>query len=112
MEAASQSECDLKGVKMLKSVLFASAAATLALCASAQAMPLSGNLGGGSSPSVTLVAGGCGVGWHPTPVGCRPNGGPVVVAPVVVAPVPYWRGPGWRFYNGCWRGPRGGIHCG
>jgi hypothetical protein len=112
MEAASQSECDLKGVKMLKSVLFASAAATLALCASAQAMPLSGNLGGASSPSVTLVAGGCGVGWHPTPVGCRPNGGPVVVAPVVVAPVPYWRGPGWRFYNGCWRGPRGGIHCG
>jgi hypothetical protein len=94
---------------MLKSVLFASAAATLAFCASAEAMPLSGNIG--ASPSVTLVGGGCGIGWHPTPVGCRPNGGPVVVGPVVVAPAPYWRGPGWRFSAGCWRGPRGGLHC-
>jgi hypothetical protein len=96
---------------MLKSVLFASAVATLAFVASAQTMPLSSSVAGASS--VTLVAGGCGVGWHPTPVGCRPNGGPVVVAPgpVVVAPGPYWRGPGWRFYNGCWRGPNGGLHC-
>ena len=51
---------------MLKSVLFASAAATLALCASAQAMPLSSGIADASSPSVTLVGGGCGVGWHPT----------------------------------------------
>ena len=58
---------------MLKSVLFASAAATLALCASAQAMPLSSGIAGASSPSVTLVGGGCGVGWHPTPVGCPPQ---------------------------------------
>jgi len=92
---------------MLKSVLFASAAATLAFCASAQAMPLSSDIGG-SSPSVVLVAGGCGVGFHRGPAGgCRPNMGPVVVAPV-----PYWRGPGWRFYNGCWRGPGGRVHCG
>jgi hypothetical protein len=94
---------------MLKSVLLVSAAATLAFCASAEAMPLSANIG--VSPSVTLVGGGCGVGWHPTPVGCRPNGGPVIVGPVVVAPAPYWRGPGWRFSEGCWRGPRGGVHC-
>ena len=98
-----------KGVKMLKSVLFASAAATLPSCASAEAMPLSGDLG--AYTSVTLVAGGCGIGWHPTPVGCRPNGGPVVVGPVVVAPAPYWRGPGWRFSAGCWRGPAGLVHC-
>jgi hypothetical protein len=30
--------------------------------------------------------GGCGIGFHRGPMGCRPNGGAVVVAPVVVAP--------------------------
>jgi len=94
---------------MLKSLLFASAAATLALCASAEAMPMSNGIGATSSPSVVLVAGGCGRGWHPGPGGCVPN---VVGPAVVVEPLPYWRGPGWRFYNGCWRGPRGGVHCG
>ena len=98
---------------MRKSMLFVSAVATLAFSASAlQAMPLSGNVSGVSSPPVVLVAGGCGRGWHPGPGGaCVPNGGPVVVVPGPVVG-PYWQGPGWRFYNGCWRGPRGGVHCG
>lgn len=92
---------------MRKSMLFISAAAMLGFAASAaQAVPLSGNLGGISTPDVVLVAGGCGPGFHRGPYGaCRPNG-------VVVAPAPYWRGPGWRYYNGCWRGPGGRVHCG
>jgi hypothetical protein len=104
----------LKEAPMLKSMLLVSAAAALAFCASAaQAMPLSGTVGGVSSPPVVLVAGGCGAGFHRGPYGgCRPNvGGPVVVEPGP-GPVPYWRGPGWRFYNGCWRGPYGRVHCG
>ncbi|HEY1748722.1 MAG TPA: hypothetical protein VGG11_18395 [Xanthobacteraceae bacterium] len=108
-ECGLETDLQFQGVKMVKTVLFASVAAALSFGASAQAMPLS-NVGGTTSPSVVLVAGGCGVGWHPTPVGCRPNGGPVVVAPVVV-PGPYWRGPGWHFYHGCWRGPHGAVHC-
>lgn len=90
---------------MLKSMLSLSAAAGLVFAAAsaAQAMPLSGDVGGVSSPHVILVAGGCGPGFHRGPYGgCRPNG----------APVPYWRGPGWRYYNGCWRGPGGRVHCG
>jgi len=96
---------------MLKSVLLVSAPAALAFAASAaQAMPLSGTVDTVSSPPVVLVAGGCGAGFHRNPVGaCVPNGGPVVVVP---GPVPYWQGPGWRFYNGCWRGPYGRVHCG
>jgi hypothetical protein len=91
---------------MLKSMLFVSATAgTLALAASAvQAMPLSGDIGGVSSPHVVLVAGGCGPGFHRGPYGgCVPNG---------AVAAPYWRGPGWRYYNGCWRGPYGRVHCG
>jgi hypothetical protein len=90
---------------MLKSALSISAAAMLTFAASAvQAMPPSGDVGNISSPHVVLVAGGCGVGFHPGPYGrCVPNGG---------AAVPYWRGPGWRYYNGCWRGPAGRVHCG
>lgn len=96
---------------MLKSTLFLSAATLLTFAASAvQAMPLSGDVGGISSPHVVLVAGGCGVGFHRGPYGgCRPNVGPVVGPGV---PAPYWQGPGWRFYNGCWRGPYGRVHCG
>lgn len=90
---------------MLKFILPLSAAAFLALAASAsQAMPVSG-VDGASAPQITLVAGGCGPGWHRGPYGgCRRNGGPWGG--------PYWRGPGWRFYGGCWRGPHGGVHCG
>ena len=93
---------------MRKSMLSISAAITLAFAASAaQAMPLSSNVGGISSPDVVLVAGGCGVGFHRGPYGgCIRNGAAAVVA------VPYWRGPGWRYYNGCWRGPYGRVHCG
>jgi hypothetical protein len=90
---------------MLKSVLSISAATMLTFAASAvQAMPLSTDVGSISSPHVVLVAGGCGPGFHRGPYGgCRPNGGPGV---------PYWRGAGWRYYNGCWRGPYGRVHCG
>ncbi len=91
---------------MLKSTLLISTAAMLTFAASAvQAMPLSGDVGGISSPYVVLVAGGCGAGFHPGPYGhCVRNGAAAVV--------PYWRGPGWRYYNGCWRGPAGRVHCG
>jgi hypothetical protein len=81
---------------MLKSMLLVSAIAALAFSASA-----------------AQAAGGCGPGFHRGPAGgCRPNvrPGPAIVVPVP-APVPYWRGPGWRFYNGCWRGPAGRVHC-
>jgi hypothetical protein len=95
---------------MVKSMLFISAAAALTFAASAgQAMPLSGNVSSVSSPPVVLVAGGCGWGFHRGPGGgCIRNGGP---GPGPVG-TPYWQGPGWRFYNGCWRGPYGRVHCG
>jgi hypothetical protein len=94
------------GILMRKSILSLSAVAMLAFAASAaQAIPLSGNVGGISSPEVVLVAGGCGAGFHRGPGGgCIPN------AAVVVNP--YLQGAGWRFYNGCWRGPAGRVHCG
>ena len=82
---------------MLKSMLLVSAVAVLAFSASA-----------------AQAAGGCGLGFHRGPYGvCRPNVGygPAVVVPVP-APLPYWRGPGWRYYGGCWRGPYGRVHCG
>ena len=82
---------------MLKSMLLVSAVTTLAFSASA-----------------AQAAGGCGPGFHRGPYGgCRPNVGygPAVVVPVP-APVPYWRGPGWRYYGGCWRGPYGRVRCG
>ncbi|MGC2222050.1 MAG: hypothetical protein WA624_06635 [Methylocella sp.] len=93
---------------MIKSMLSISAAAMLTFAASAvQAMPPVGDLGNNPSPHIVLVAGGCGAGFHRGPHGgCIRNGGAAVVA------VPYWRGPGWRFYNGCWRGPGGRVHCG
>ena len=47
----------------------------------AQAMPAAGAPDVAAAPAVTLVAGGCGLGFHRGPFGgCRPNGGPVVVA--------------------------------
>jgi hypothetical protein len=53
----------------------------------AQSFPISSLDAQLAAPEVTLVAGGCGIGFHPGPYGgCRPNG-PVVVAPVVTAPV-------------------------
>jgi hypothetical protein len=55
------------------------------------------------------AAGGCGPGYHPSPYGCVPNRGPVVVAPaapvvvapaapVVVAPAPAVCGAGFRWH--------------
>jgi hypothetical protein len=58
---------------------------TLAL-PGAQAFPVSSLDAQVGTSDVTLVAGGCGIGFHRGPYGgCRPNG-PVVVAPAVVAP--------------------------
>jgi hypothetical protein len=61
---------------MLKSMLFVSAAVTLAFVApAAQATLLSSNIGGLSSPPVVMVAGGCGIGFHRGPYGgCIRNG--------------------------------------
>ncbi|HLH11807.1 MAG TPA: hypothetical protein VKV77_08015 [Methylovirgula sp.] len=89
---------------MRQMILSLASAALLGLAASAsQAMPVSDV--GNPAPHVTLVAGGCGIGFHRGPYGgCRPNRGPL-------GPVPYWRGPGWRYYHGCWRGPAGRVHC-
>jgi hypothetical protein len=87
---------------------FASAAAAVMLIAvvsfNAQALPISPSQSGQGAPIVTLVAQGCGPGFHRNAFGaCRPNGyvvvpgaavvaepAPVVVvpaAPVVVAPI-------------------------
>jgi len=56
----------------------------------AQALPAGPSSSGDEISDVTLVAGGCGIGWHRGPAGvCRPNARAVVVAPVapvVVAP--------------------------
>jgi hypothetical protein len=94
----------------MRKAFYASAIALLGLAAvPVQAMtiaPLSG-----AAPDITLVAGGCGAGFHRGPNGgCRPNGGAVVVGgPVVVgAPRSYfmyggrrcwWRAPGVRVCN-------------
>ncbi|QXX75579.1 hypothetical protein MHY1_02403 [Methylovirgula sp. HY1] len=52
----------------------------------AQAMPAAAPVTTGQAPGITLVAGGCGPGWHRGPYGgCRRNG--------------YWAHPGWRR---CW----------
>lgn len=70
-----------------KFALAAAIAAAVTLASfDGQAMPLSNPLSGADLSGVTLVAGGCGPGWHRGPAGrCRRN---VVVAPVVVAPAP------------------------
>jgi hypothetical protein len=97
----------------MRKAIYASAIALLALSVlPSQAMtiaPLSG-----AAPEITLVAGGCGVGFHRGPYGgCVRNAGVVVGAPAVVAPVPgvvvaprtyfmyggrrcYWARPGVR----------------
>ncbi len=99
----------------MRKAIYASAIALLGLAAlPVQAMPIAPL--SGASPDITLVAGGCGAGFHRGPYGgCVRNaavvvGAPVVVAPVapvVVAPAPrayfyyggrrcYWRAPGVR----------------
>jgi hypothetical protein len=53
----------------------------------AQSFPISSLDAQLGAPEVTLVAGGCGIGFHRGPYcGCQPNGG-VVVAPVVPLPL-------------------------
>jgi hypothetical protein len=74
---------------MLRTLAFAALGVAMVSFAShqAQAIPMSNPLPAIDSSDVTLVAQGCGRGWHRGPGGvCRRNA-PAVVAPAVVAPV-------------------------
>jgi hypothetical protein len=92
----------------MRKAIYASAVALLGLAAGpVQAMPIAPL--SGASPDITLVAGGCGVGFHRGPSGgCLRNGvvvgapGVVVGAPAVVAPRAYFYYGGRRCY---WRAP-------
>ncbi len=92
----------------MRKAIYASAVALLGLAAGpVQAMPIAPL--SGASPDITLVAGGCGVGFHRGPYGgCLRNGvvvgapGVVVGAPAVVAPRAYFYYGGRRCY---WRAP-------
>ncbi len=77
---------------MLKHLGFAAAVATLvSMPLAAQAFPVAVSPVAGSDAPVTLVAGGCGLGFHRGPfLGCRPNGF-VVRRPVVVVRRPVCR---------------------
>ena len=79
------------------------------LSLSAQALPIA-PLDSQLTSDMTLVAGGCGAGFHRGPYGgCRPNA--VVVAPAVVAPVaPVVIVPGRACPLGTHLGPYG-RHC-
>jgi hypothetical protein len=92
----------------MRNVLFASAIVLLGLAAGpVQAMPIAPL--SGAAPDITLVAGGCGVGFHRGPYGgCVRNGAAVVVgAPAAVVVAPGARV--YHMYNGrrCWW--RGGV---
>jgi hypothetical protein len=89
---------------MTKLLLAVSTAVSMTFALSAaQAMPMPNDVTATSSAPIILTAGGCGPAFHRGPYGgCRPN---------AAWHGPYWRGPGWRFYNGCWRGPAGRVHC-
>jgi hypothetical protein len=64
-----------------------------------------------SAPYVTLVAGGCGVGFHRGPYGgCRPNGYGYGVGGVVVGVPAYHYGYGYHGGYYGWHG--GGYHYG
>jgi len=87
----------------MRKAFYASAIALLGLAAGpVQAMPIAPLSGAG--PDITLVAGGCGAGFHRGPYGgCVRNGAGVVVgAPVVgvgvVAPRTYFMYGGRRCY--------------
>jgi hypothetical protein len=61
-------------------VAFAAGVAISVVSLAAQAMPVGAPAPQTSSGDITLVAGGCGPGFHRGPYGgCRPNGGPVLV---------------------------------
>lgn len=85
---------------MYKKLVLASAAALMVAMTAfgAQALPVSTAVSDAAASNLTLVAGGCGPGFHRGPRGgCRPNGA-VVVAPrrVIVAPHVCPRGFHWR----------------
>jgi hypothetical protein len=71
----------------------------------AQSFPISSLDAQVAAPEVTLVAGGCGIGFHRGPYGgCQPNGAvviapvPLVVAPPVVIAPPVVCGVGFRWH--------------
>jgi hypothetical protein len=71
------------------SVFAATGFAVAVFASAAQAMPAA-PIGGDARSGVTLVAGGCGPGWHRGPYGrCRPNMAP---RPVVRC---WWRQTPW-----------------
>ena len=76
---------------MNKFCAFALIAAAVSLsAATAQAMPFGSNQT--QNNLVVPIAGGCGLGWHPTAYGCRRNGCSGVG---VVAPPVYYGAPGY-----------------
>ncbi|SEC31172.1 hypothetical protein SAMN05444161_0895 [Rhizobiales bacterium GAS191] len=95
---------------MRKAFLLAAAVSLSAALApiDAQAFSVSPSNSGYQSPNITLVAGGCGYGYHPGPYGgCRPNG------PGWGGPRPGWVGPGpvvmpgygYGYGRRCWMRP-------
>jgi hypothetical protein len=95
----------------MRKLFYAAAVALLGLAgAPVQAMPIASL--SGAAPDITLVAGGCGVGFHRGPYGgCLRNGAAVVGRPAVVVGAPvvaprtyfmyggrrcYWARPGVR----------------
>jgi hypothetical protein len=87
----------------MRKAFYASVIALLGLAAGpVQAMPIAPL--SGAAPDITLVAGGCGVGFHRGPYGgCLRNGavaapGVVVGGPAVVAPRTYFMYGGRRCY--------------
>jgi hypothetical protein len=96
--------------------IFAGAIGLFGLAASVQAMQIAPLPASG--PDVTLVAGGCGIGFHRGPYGgCRPNGygyggGVVVGAPVYRYGYSYHGGYHYGYHGGYHYGYHGGYHGG
>ena len=90
----------------MKALVFGAALGLATLVGAAQAMPV-GPVAAGDDAALTLVAGGCGPGFHRGPWGgCRPNFGPRRF----YGPRPFY-GPGRFAGPRCIvrRGPWGGV---
>ncbi len=104
----------------MQKVIFAAAIGLAGLAnAPVQAMPIAPLPL--SAPTITLVSGGCGIGFHPGPYGgCRPNGYYGGGGAVVVGAPAYRYGygvhgaygvhGGYGYHYGYHRGYRGGYH--
>ncbi len=102
---------------MQKAIIAAAIGLSGLAIAPVQAMPIAPLPA--SAPAVTLVAGGCGIGFHRGPYGgCRPNGyyggGAVVGVPAYGyhGGYAYRRGYGVHGYHYGYHGYRGGYHGG